>query len=129
MDDELSPFKKFVESDIKDVFINFAEFASWHVINGEKVLCVIDTDLTQKYGSAREDFQRYGVMDNQIRVFVHVPDLVPAPVQGQLLTVEDGVLVVLATAVNEGLTLDFRTQKEFVCCLNLCLAWPTGRCH
>ena len=113
MDDELSPFKKVVESDIKDVFINFAEFASWHVINGEKVLCVIDTDLTQKYGSAREDFQRYGVMDNQIRVFVHVPDLVPAPVQGQLLTVddshhrvdsvsvEDGVLVVLATAVNE----------------------------
>lgn len=104
-----SPFKKMVASDIKEVFINFSEFADWHEINGEQILCVIDTDVTQKF----DEQSRIGIMTNQIRLFIQDTDLIPAPVQGELISVdgshhrvdsvsvEDGVLVVLATAVNE----------------------------
>lgn len=112
MNDELSPFKRLVESDIKDVFINFDEFADWHDINDEPILCVIDTDLVEKYGD-KADSYRFGVMTNQVRIFVKASDMVPAPVQDQLLVIdgshhrvdsvssEMGVLVILATEVNE----------------------------
>lgn len=109
----MTTFKKMIEKDIEEVFLNLEEFADFHDINGQKIKCVIDTDLTQRYGNWEGDFQRYGVIGNQIRVFVHAPDLVPAPVHGQLLSVddshhrvdsvssEDGVLVIVASEVNE----------------------------
>ena len=34
-------FKEIIEADIKNVFINFDEFASAHTINGKEILAVV----------------------------------------------------------------------------------------
>ena len=101
-----------VQRDIDDIFLNLEEYADIHEINGREIKCVIDTDLVEKYGD-KADSYRFGIMTNQVRIFVKASDMVPAPVQDQLLVIdgshhrvdsvssEMGVLVIIATEVNE----------------------------
>lgn len=105
-------FREMVQRDIDDVFLNLEEHADIHKINGREIKCVIDTYKDEKYGD-KADSYRFGVMTNQVRIFVKASDMVPAPVQDQLLVIdgshhrvdsvssEMGVLEILATEVNE----------------------------
>lgn len=112
LDSQMTSFREMIRKDIDEIFLNPEEFADYHDINGQRVKCVMDTDVTRQFGRDGTE-RRLGVMNNQIRIFIKISDMVPAPVQDQLLvvdgshhrvdsvSVEDGVLVVLATAVNE----------------------------
>lgn len=99
----MSRFKRFVSLDVKRAFINIEEFAEEHLLNGERVTCVIDKDLTQ-------DAKNIGVFMNAITIYVETADLEAKPVEGELLDVdgnmyvvrsvsdEDAVLVIVAEA-------------------------------
>lgn len=83
----MSRFKRFVSLDVKRAFINIEEFAEEHLLNGERVTCVIDKDLTQ-------DAKNIGVFMNAITIYVETADLEAKPVEGELLDVDGNMYVV-----------------------------------
>lgn len=103
----MSLFKDCVKADVKGVFINNDEFASEHTLNGQTVICVVDTDTTD---SADTDTgHRYeGVFVNAVTIYVDTNDIETRPVEGELLELdevmhsvktvsnEDGMLVIVA---------------------------------
>ena len=101
----MSRFKAAVQNDIKAVFLNLEEFGEWHTINGAKIQCVIDKNLTQDFSGS----QILGVFVNILTIYVDSADM-PTPVEGEILRVdcsqhlvksvseEGGMLVIVAEA-------------------------------
>lgn len=79
----MSFFKDAVDAEIDSVFSNLDEFAEEHVINRQKVTCVIDTIVTQ----GRPDSAHVGVFLNQIRIHIR-EGLIDTPVEGQPIYVD-----------------------------------------
>ena len=46
-------FKDQLDIDINQTFLNYKEFADYHLINGEKILCVVDTNTINTRGYNR----------------------------------------------------------------------------
>ena len=67
-------FKDQLRRDL-DVFINVDEFGNTHIINGQKVPCVIDSSVAQRFDSATVS----GVFRSTIVVFLRQGDLDPLP--------------------------------------------------
>jgi hypothetical protein len=100
-----SPFKKAVERDVNDVFINPDEFTEEHVINGDKVRCILDKIINE----AHSEESYVGVFVNQLTIYVKTGDIL-TPAEGDLIQVdgsnhivqsvseEMGVLVIVADA-------------------------------
>ena len=100
-----SPFKKAVERDVNDVFINPDEFAEEHVINGDKGRCILDKIINE----AHSEESYVGVFVNQLTIYVKTGDIL-TPAEGDLIQVdgsnhivqsvseEMGVLVIVADA-------------------------------
>lgn len=99
----MSAFKDAVQADVKNIFLNIDEFAEEHDIDGETVLCIIDSDVMQGAPVTLE-----GVFVNSKNVYFASGDIV-APVEGEMMRIdgsfhivqrvsdEDGVLVVTVT--------------------------------
>lgn len=83
----MSRFKRFVSLDVKRVFINSDEFAEEHILNGERVSCVIDKEISQ-------DAKNIGVFLNAVTIYVEKADLEEAPVEGELIELDGNVYVV-----------------------------------
>lgn len=79
----MSAFKDAVAKDVGSVFLNQDEFADWHDIGGERVKCLIDTDVT---GEAKAELE--GVFINALRIYVASCDLVRRPIEGEHLSVD-----------------------------------------
>lgn len=92
----MSRFKAAVQNDIKAVFLNLEEFGEWHILNGVKIQCVIDKDLTQDFG----DSKILGVFTNLLTICVDSSDM-PTPVEGEILSV-DGSLHLVKSVSEEG---------------------------
>lgn len=100
-----SSFKKAVERDVNAVFINLDEFAEEHVINGDKVRCILDKIINE----AHSEESYVGVFVNQLTIYVKTGDIL-TPDEGDLIQVdgsnhivqsvseEMGVLVIVADA-------------------------------
>lgn len=95
----MSRFKAAVQNDIKAVFLNLEEFGEWHTLNGVKVQCVIDRNLTQDYSDTRAT-QIIGVFVNILTIYVDSSDI-PTPVEGEILSV-DGSLHLVKSVSEEG---------------------------
>ena len=104
----MSRFKVAVQNDIKAVFLNLEEYGEWHTLNGAKIQCVIDKNVTQDLeGRGTESI--IGVFTNLRTIYVDSSDM-PTPVEGEILSVdgslhlvksvseEDGMLVIIAEA-------------------------------
>ena len=101
----MSWFKDLVQSDVEDVFLNSEEFAEEHVINGDKVRCILDKVINETHS---ED-SYVGVFVNQLKIYVRTGDIL-TPEEGDLIQVdgsnhivqsvseEMGVLVIVADA-------------------------------
>lgn len=96
----MSRFKAAVQNDIKAVFLNLEEFGEWHTLNGEKIQCVIDKNLTQDLGSGQGMSQIVGVFTNMQTIYVDSSDM-PTPVEGEILRV-DGSLHLVKSVSEEG---------------------------
>lgn len=100
-----SPFKQAVEYDVNAVFINLDEFAEEHVINGDKVSCILDKIINE----AHSEESYVGVFVNQLTIYVKTGDIL-TPAEGDQIQVdgsnhivqsvseEMGVLVIVADA-------------------------------
>lgn len=101
----MSWFKDLVQSDVEDVFLNSEEFAEEHVINGDKVRCILDKVINE----AHSEDSYVGVFVNQLKIYVRTGDIL-TPEEGDLIQVdgsnhivqsvseEMGVLVIVADA-------------------------------
>ena len=101
----MSWFKDLVQSDVEDVFLNSEEFAEEHVINGDKVRCILDKIINE----AHSEDSYVGVFVNQLKIYVRTGDIL-TPEEGDLIQVdgsnhivqsvneEMGVLVIVADA-------------------------------
>lgn len=92
----MSRFKAAIQKDIKAVFLNLKEYGEWHTINGLKVQCLIDKNLTQDFANA----QILGVFVNILTIYVDSSDM-PTPVEGEILSV-DGSLHLVKSVSEEG---------------------------
>lgn len=93
----MSAFKDAVANDVMAVFLNEDEFADVHEINGERVSCVIDTDLTNGAGANLE-----GVFVNTLNVYVREGDI-DTPVEGAILSVDGSMHLVRSVSVENGM--------------------------
>lgn len=93
-----SQFKKAVAEDVTNVFLNLSEFADIHDIDGVKLRCLVDTDITQSYSNAVQN-PIEGVFHNTVRIYVRAIDM-ERPVEGELLRL-DGSLHLVESVSDE----------------------------
>lgn len=96
----MSRFRDAVRKDIKATFLNLDEFGEWHTLNGVKVQCIIDKNLTQDLDDRYSTPQILGVFANILTIYVDLLDI-PAPVEGEILRV-DGSLHLVKSVSEEG---------------------------
>lgn len=93
-------FKELLIQDVKNVFLNPAEFGEAHTINGTEMTAIIDGNEQierEKRGAQRMD----GVYMNQKLIYVNAADFGPLPAQGSLFTLDKRKYRV-ADAISEG---------------------------
>jgi hypothetical protein len=93
-------FKEQIKKDVKNVFLNFSEFAETHNLNGKNVLCIIDTDDTKEQ---IRSLQVDGVFINVLKIFVDSKDISPRPVEGQLFKVDGSLHLVKSVSDESGI--------------------------
>lgn len=87
-----------IANDINNVFLDFDDFAEEHLIEGKKILCVIDNDtLKTRQGSAE-----IGIDESTLLVFAKVDDL-PKKKQGGVLNVDNKLYMIDDWKVNFGM--------------------------
>ena len=102
----MSAFKDAVAKDVMAVFLNEDEFADVHEVQGERVSCVIDTDVTQGAASSLE-----GVFVNTVTVYVRVGDI-STPVEGSVLSVDGSMHLVRSVSVEDGMLVIVAEANE-----------------
>lgn len=91
----MKSFKDIVAADVKAVFLNEAEFADYHEINDQRILCQLDKNLTTEAEKGLE-----GLFINAITVYVSA-DSMEKPVEGALWNV-DGETYLVRSVSEEG---------------------------
>ncbi|MCM3632938.1 hypothetical protein [Paenibacillus camelliae] len=98
----MSLFKQQVAADIAATFLNAAEFAEEHDIDGEMVLIVLDTDI---YSDRRESRTEDGVYVNYLTFFVEESALGYRPVENQLIVFDGHQSVVSSVDEDMGMLM------------------------
>lgn len=94
-------FKDQIAKDLV-VFFNIDEFADMHNINGQQVICVVDTDAN-KTRSGQQSEQYDGIFLSTIKVFIKVSDLQKKPVYGKVFRLDEKPYIVIECAENIGM--------------------------
>ena len=90
-------FKKRLAQDIDTVFFNTNEFADWHDINGERLACVIDHDVTLEGEASLE-----GVFLNAISIHLMAGSLVDRPKENEPIYVDEKLYFVRSVSEEMG---------------------------
>lgn len=93
----MSAFKDAVAADITKVFLNADEFAETHELNGVEIPLVIDTSIIAEGANNLE-----GVFLNTKTLYVSAEDIDPAPVEGEILTLDGDVYLVRRVSIEQG---------------------------
>ena len=91
-------FKEMVARDRDDVFLDLAEFADPHVVDGRAVPCVIDQ--VERGGRDLEA----GVPSDESRLFARTEDMPPRRRPGEQVTLDGRSYIVLAWRDEMGVT-------------------------
>lgn len=105
-----SPFKQAVAADVTNTFLNLAEFADWHDIDGVSMKCLVDTDVTQAYSGASQN-PIEGVFHNTVRIYVRSMDM-ERPVEGELLRLDGSLHLVEAVSDEMGVYVITATENR-----------------
>ncbi|BBB91050.1 hypothetical protein [Methylomusa anaerophila] len=89
-------------ADIVAVFLDHDEFADYHDINGQQVLCVVDTD-TNKTRSGQESEHYDGIFLSVKKVFVRASDLPKRPLCGKRLRFDNEPYTVIECVESGGM--------------------------
>lgn len=95
---EVKGFKDLVDNDIDRTFLDESVFADQHIINGQKLKCVVDQVVT----NASSDGV-IGVFASGCRIFVRKTMLGRIPVLGELITLDGRRLVVQTVSDDMGM--------------------------
>ena len=96
-------FKEQIALDNKQVFLNFDEFGEEHVINGEKMLCIVDNnELIDREKRYRYNHSLYsdGIYIKQLLIYVRAADFGSLPAINRMLTFDKKSYIV-TDAINE----------------------------
>ncbi len=83
-------FKADIESDIYSVFLNDAEFADYHRVEGKAIPCVLDSDK----GQAKSDGSMYDLAEADFILIAKSSDLPPRKEAGALLNLDGRELTI-----------------------------------
>lgn len=94
-----------LKADINDVFLNTAEFADVHTLNGREVRAVVNEDLFSETnikfsGSAQQKGD--GLFSSGITIYISTEDF-GKPKTGALLEFDNKKYIVLSTAEQSGI--------------------------
>ncbi len=93
-------FKELLRQDVKNVFLNPAEFGKEHIVNGEKMMIIIDdNELTEREKRMKSHMD--GMYKKQTLVYVSALDFGPLPGVGKPVKI-DGITFIVADSLNEG---------------------------
>lgn len=96
-------FKDQIAIDNRQVFANGDEFWEYHVINGAKMLCMIDNnelvDREKRY-QYRKSLYADGVYLKELLIYVHADDFGALPAIGRSVTF-DKKSYIISDAINE----------------------------
>lgn len=97
----MATLKDYIKVFDLDTFINMDEFADNHVINGETIKCVVDTDLFDERSTQAGD-RSGGVFKDTISIFIKMSDI-EKPIIGEMMTVDDEDYRVVEVKENMGM--------------------------
>lgn len=107
----MSAFKDAVNADINSVFINTAEFAEPHNVNGKLVNCVVDDDILEERLARTNQEYFDGVFKHHRLVFIETNELGHVPVVGELFRLDGKRYTVSNVAENMGV-LDITIESN-----------------
>ncbi|MFR3250607.1 MAG: hypothetical protein ACLTQL_05820 [Eisenbergiella sp.] len=92
-------FKDVVKNDIRNVFLNLEEFGEMHLLNGQKIMAIIDeNELTEREKRIRRNEGE--LHKKQLLLYVAAEDFGPLPFPNRILEV-DGINYTITDAENE----------------------------
>lgn len=97
----MATLKDYIKGFDLDTFINMEEFADDHVINGETIKCVVDTDLFDERSTTAGD-RSGGVFKDTISIFIKMSDI-EKPLIDEMMTVDDEDYRVVEVKENMGM--------------------------
>ena len=83
-------FKSELETDIYNVFLNDAEFADYHRVEGKAIPCVLDSDK----GQAKSDGSMYDLGEADFIIIAKTDDMPPRKEAGSVLNLDGRELTV-----------------------------------
>lgn len=94
-------FKTQIAADLENVFLLGDEFAELHTVEGEKILCIVDTDRRERNsGGAMYDLATVDYV-----LMANTRDLPPQKAAGNLLNLDGKELTVETWDEQDGLTV------------------------
>lgn len=96
----MSWFKDMVREDVEEVCLNEEELAEKHRINGKKVVCHVDSDISGKF---RPD-NLLGVYDNSVVIYVK-EGVLPVPKVGSRLNLDGSLHQVIQIKIEDGMLI------------------------
>lgn len=98
--DKRPTFKELLRQDVKTVFLNPVEFGEEHMVNGKKMLIIIDdNELTER--EKRIQSHMDGIYKKQTLIFVSALDYGPLPGPGKPVVI-DNIHFIVTDSMNEG---------------------------
>lgn len=94
-------FKSELETDIYNVFLNDAEFADYHRVEGKAIPCVLDSDK----GQAKSDGSMYDLAEADFVIIAKSSDLPPRKEAGALLNLDGRELTISYWEEQGGVTV------------------------
>ncbi len=92
-------FKELLRQDIKTVFFNPLEFGEEHIVNGKKMLIMIDdNELTEREKRMKSHMD--GLYKKQTLIFVSAIEFGPLPGVGKPCVI-DGITFIITDSLNE----------------------------
>ena len=93
-------FKELLRQDVKNVFLNPAEFGEEHTVNGKRMQIIIDhTELTEREKRMKSNMD--GIYKKQTLIYVSALDYGPLPGIGKPVKI-DGATFIVTDSLNEG---------------------------
>lgn len=103
----MSSFKDFVQSDIRDVFINFDEHGTTHNIDGDDFVIVVDSDtiadrpFLRSTGAVNMDPD--GIYRETITFYVAAAEFGARPLEGEALRFDGKIHIVKSSVDSSGI--------------------------
>lgn len=107
----MATLKDYIKDFDLNTFINMDEFADDHVINGETIKCVVDTDIFDERSTISGD-RSGGVFKDSISIFIKMSDI-EKPLIDEMMTVDDDHYRVVEVKENMGMYEIVLSQYDY----------------